>query len=195
MKESPSQKRQIRNLLFVLMFGIAAALMLSLFLVINYGPSGRYLVKNVLLSPDLVSTLAYTDNNRKTGGSSRYVFDGIEFTYHTPAENKLQTLYIDPHTYEKFYRMISSDKSLAEVPPQFNQSKTAALLIKARTESHAEWQDETKIFQEVRFFPDQDYYQIQLRDHAMADPWVYYYHPQIYQKALNIFIPSSGTNL
>lgn len=190
-EREPSVKHQIRNMLLVITSGVMGAILLSLFFLYSYGPSGRYQASHALLSPQLANTLAFNDTNHKTGGSSRFIFDGIEFTYFEKNGQK-NLIQIDLPTYEKFYQMISADQSLLDISNDvlglFNQGTNSSLVIKIRTDSHAQWQDETKIFQEVAFASEGNYYRIELREDK-AGEWAYYYHPGIYQATVQTFIP------
>lgn len=188
-----SPKRQATTLIMVLCSAVVSALLVSGLMAYYYGPSGRYQVKNTLLSFELVENLVYSDTNSKTGGTSRFIFDGIEFRYHDPDSNQQKQLLVDLEQYHDFYHEIMNDRSLIEVPDEviglFNNRNDGSLLIKARTESHAAWQDDTKIFQEVDFSDNGDYYRIQLREEKTANPWAYFRHQNIYQLALHTFIP------
>lgn len=186
-----SEKNQIRNLLAVLVFAVFSGFLLLGFFIYNYGPTGRYPVKDALLAPDLIATLDYNDTNPKTGGMSRFLFDGIEFSYFDEEKNR-QTKPINLEMYQQFYQVISNDKSLLEVPEEVIRSFNkgfAKLKINVRTESHAEWQNVSKEFQEVHLLTNGDYYRIQLHEQpqASSSQWVYYFHPEIYKSSLNIF--------
>lgn len=188
-----SPKRQIRNLLMVLFSSVMCAFLVSGMLLYYYSPSGRYVVKNALLAPELTTALMYNDTNHKTGGSSRFVFDGIEFAFYDSETKQQRKLQITPEQYQNFYQLIASEQSLLDVSKEvvalFNQEATAKLSIKVRTESHAAWQDETKIFQSVLFVFEGDFFRIELHEEKSANNWVYFYHPGIYQEVMKVFIP------
>lgn len=188
-----SPKRQIRNLLMVLVSSVICAFLVSGLLLYYYSPSGRYIVKNALLAPELTTTLMYNDTNHKTGGSSRFVFDGIEFSFYDNQTKQQRNMQLTQEQYQKLYQLIASDKSLLNVPKevisQFNKATNATLTIKVRTESHAAWQDETKIFQAMRFVNDGDYFNIELHEEKSANNLVYFYHPGIYKEILQSVIP------
>lgn len=185
-----TQRKDIFSLLALMGTAILVAILLSVVIVMLYGPTGRYSVNTALLAPELIPTLSYNDTNNKTGGSSRFVFDSIEFTF-PDASLKQQNLQIDPNQYSRFYQLIASDKSLLDPPPEvislFTHDPLASIAIKVRTESHAKWQDETKLFQQIDIV--NDYFRVSLHEEVLTGNWVYFYHPQIYQKTLNLFIP------
>lgn len=183
-----STNSQIRNLVLLIAFAVGSAFLLSMFLILSYGPSGKYLVKNALLEPNLVSTLSYNDTNFRTNSLTRYVYDGIEISYFDTDENQIKTLKIDPSQYKKIYDIIMNDVSLAEVNNDILDSfmvkeAFSALAIKVRTESHADWIDETKDFQSVNF--SQNYYRIRLHEEKNPNIWVYFHHRNIHQILLD----------
>ncbi len=61
MEEEGSARKEIRQLLAVLLSGVGLAVVASLFMIFFYGPSGQYAVKNVLLSPELLGKLEFTE--------------------------------------------------------------------------------------------------------------------------------------
>lgn len=184
-------KSQIRTLLGILSAAVITAVLLSAGFVYYYGPSGKYLAKNVLLEPGLAPTLAYDDTNYKTGGMSRYVFNGIDFNFYD-TEGKPQVMEVPIALYQKLYNRIANDSSLLQVPEGvtslFNKPDLNVLTIRVRTESHATWQDDAKNFQQIQFSPQSDYYRIQLHEEASLNRWVYFLHPNIYQETLQTFI-------
>lgn len=181
--------QQIRTLLVVLFAGVTAALLLSGVLLYYYSPSGRYLVKEALLEPNLLTTLSYNDTNNKTGGMSRFVYDGLIFTYYDHKVRK-QDAMINPELYERFYYIINKDKSILDLPDEaivaFNKGNPVSLSIIVRTESHAAWQSEIKVFQKLEISPS-DYYRIELHEETSKNKLVYFYRPGIYQETLHLF--------
>lgn len=182
-------QKQIRNLLIILLSSVLCGIVLSLFFIYRFGPLGDYIVQNTLLPSEMIETLSYNDKNYKTGGISRFVFDGIEFSY-VDSEGMHQTIQIDTEQYKKIYDTMKSDKSIEKVSPQLSglfDKKNSSLMIKVRTESQKEWQEEKKNFQEIDF-AHEGFYRIEL----INDPssrWVYFEHPGIDQKILQIVKP------
>lgn len=185
---SHSTKREIRNLIGVILSGVIGACLLTGILLHFYGPTGRYYVSNVLLSPDLVQNLSYQEVDPKTGQATHYVFRGIEFAYYDPAQKKWISFPVLSDIYEKFYQKISNDLSLEEISNQildtFYKSQPAKLTIKIKTDSAAV----QRTFQDLELADQGDYYRVQLRQQTeSAGGWVYFYHPGIYQEAMNLF--------
>lgn len=181
-----SARRQIRNLLLVLFTGAAFAFLLVGGALYMYGPTGQYLVKDALLSPEMTQGLSYDDANAKTGGSSRFVFKDIAFTYYSGKWIKVP---VSVDAYRQFYQPIAKEKSLLEVPADveklFVAGTPAKLSIIVTTESDASWQAATKDFQQVEFAGD--YYRVLLREGNAGTHWVYFKRPGVYNEALNLF--------
>ncbi len=189
---SMRKRQEIVKLLLLFGFSMALALFLTVFLIYNYGPSGRYLVSSALLAPDLTSTLAYNDTNKKTGGLTRYISDGIELSFYNPKTKEIEHLQIDLKTYRHIYGLIDDDESVQELTEQMIQQFSASqgvatLAIKVRTESHADWIDETKDFQTVEFA--RDFFRIRLHEEKNPNIWVYFAHSQILQQVMRVAIP------
>lgn len=178
-----SKKQQIRNLLLVVFSGIFLAASFSLLLLYKYNPSDHYEISNILLAPDMMEGLKFNDTNPKTGGQSRYVFDRIEF------ENKK----ISQDQYQIFYQMIAANKSLDEVSEEvknfFNRGRPAKLKIWMKTESNASWQYSEKVFQELEFARQGDYYRVSLREtgNGNAYNYAYFFTLGIYKQVQELF--------
>lgn len=184
-------KREIKRIISVLGAGVVFALMLTLFLIYNYGPSGRYNLYTVLLEPDILMQLNYNDKNPVTGGQDRYVFDRLE--YNDPM-NRIMGQTINLTDYEKFYQTIKSDKSLnAPVDPEleglFRQPPPATIYVYVRTESPAAWQKNAKIFQDIQIANQGDYYRVELHEMKEGEHFAYFHHPKILEMLRQIVKP------
>lgn len=182
-----SQKKQIGNLLFVFLGGIVCAILLAASMLWNYGPSGRYIVKNALLSPETAEKMSYIEPRLGPKNSTKYVFDKFQFTNWDPGNSELNKIIIPPVTYKKLFELISSEKSENvpnEIVAQFNP-KTANLTIWIRPENESK-EDKAKIFQQIQFLGN--YYRIELRTQDPDKKWIYFYHPHINQEVYNILV-------
>lgn len=190
---APPIKKQVRNLLTVILSGIIAALLITTFFLYQYSPSGKYLVKNALIDPQNAETLAFNDYNPKTNGTSRYIFNGFLLSYYDKPSRQKKHINLSVNDYKNFFEVIKNDLSILEIPSEievlFNLDDIAKLTIQVRTESHAAWQDNIKTFQQVQLLPNEEYYRIELREENPTNKWVYFHHPLIYNDALNLFIP------
>lgn len=190
--ETDQSRKELRNLLVVIFSAVLVGILFSFFLLQQFGPSGRYKVSHALLSPDILTNLSYDGPNKKTGGSSRFVFDGLELTYtdKTGAKKKLS---VNQAQYENLYHMISKDKSILNpqesVIALFSNRNNSELFINVRTESHAEWQDEKAVFQSLTFADEGNYYSILLHEEKSANgELIYFFHPGILEQAKRIFL-------
>lgn len=187
-----SATKEIRNLFVVLGSGIVAALLVALLLLYYYNPTGRYYARNVLLDPQLTAQLSYMDTNPKTGGSSLFIYDSVEYSYFDAAVKRWQQQIISQEAYGQFYKAVSDDRSLASVPEDvvalFNQPLQPHLVIKVKTKSDSEWQSASKTFIEVQLLTNSDYYRIQLRSNASAGNWAYFKHPQLLEELQKLLI-------
>lgn len=189
-----STRSQIRNLLLALALGVVGALLFSALLLYKYNPTGQYEIKNILLSPDLMNGLNFNDKNSKTGGMSRFVFDKIVFEYPDLKTGKLEKVTITNDQYRAFYQMIYPEKSLLDVPDDvknlFNKGALAKLKLEIRTESNASFQALEKVFQEVDFASEGNYFRVELRqsDSPNEEKNGYFYNQDIYKKARQLFL-------
>lgn len=181
-----STKQQIRNLLLLIFSGIFVGLLVCLFFLYYYGPSGQYSVKNSLLSPAVLENLTFNDIDPKTGKVERFNFSGIEFSYLDASQKQMKRVQITPEQYRNFYNVIADDVSLKEislqVEEQFSKMGSASLVLRMKTNGSSE----DKIFQQLNIVTNGDYYRIELRDMTSGNKssWIYFHHQNIYQKAL-----------
>lgn len=181
--------KQIRNLLFVLIAGAACAFVITFFVLYNYGPMGHYVLKNALLSPEVITTLSSSEKDSKT--TSKLLFDKIEYSYQDYDTKKRNIVPVNRENYANFYRLVSEDKSLTEIPADvitsFNQLPIASLNVVLQSEKRSPINSDAKIFQEVQFLYKGDYYRIQLRESKDQAEWIYFHHPHIYNDTLDLF--------
>lgn len=186
-----SPNKQVRNLLAVIGSAVLLAFAASLLMLYIYSPTGRYIVKNALLSPDTMNRLAYSDLNSKAGGSTRFVFDAIEFSFFDQDLKKWQKVFVGNDAYSNFYDLIAEEKSTLDVTDEmvnaFSVPYPSTLTLRVKTENTASWQAFTKIFQEVQFAKQGGLYRIALHQQDASQRWIYFNHPDIYQIAMNNF--------
>lgn len=178
-----SVKKQIRNLLFVLLGGAIFAFLGIFFFIHQYGPLGNYSLKNALLSPEVISTLSTAKSGKNT-----LTFDKIVYSYQDYETKQKTIVPVDKEKYSKLYKLISDDNSLQEIPPDiassFNQMPLASLHIVLQDDKY---HSEKKITQEVQFLYKGDYYRLQLRESKEQGLWIYFYHPNIYNDTFHLF--------
>lgn len=175
------------KLIAVLVSGVIAAVLVTLFFVGVFGPSGRYALTSVLLAPDILQQLNYNDMNPKTGAMDRFVFDEIQIQWYVPKPEKT-TLSIAQ--FKQLYMAIVYDKNLASVNPTieraFLPNPAATISLMVRTESNAEWQKATKDFQQIQVALAGGYYRILLHEESSSPQWVYFHNDDLLRELSEI---------
>lgn len=181
--------KQIRTLLIVLATAVFGAFLLVGLLLYMYNPSGQYEGKNVLLHPELVEQLSFDSMSPKTGGSTRYVFDRIEFSAFNPQKNLWESHEVPLERYTAFFAAVKNEKSLkkpsTELAQVFIDSKPATLTIWTKTVSQEAWQRATKAIQQVEFAPSGKLYRVSLRDEQNGQKWAYFKEEGAYTYLIN----------
>lgn len=167
------RRAEIRNILIVLTTSVATAVIVAAFFVLNYGPTGGYVLDAVLIEPSVLHHLNYNDNNPRIGHSDRYIFDKIMFSGKP----------VDLKVFEKLYAFLKSDKSVNDpgVEKLFLAGVNPKLAVWVRTESPTSWQKDAKIFQEIEF--QKDYYRVSLHEASPKIAFAYFSHPDILASA------------
>ena len=190
-KLNPTSRNEIRNLLAVILSGVLCAFILAGAMLYYYGPTGRYYARNVLLSPLLTTQISFQDANPKTGEITRFVFDGIEISFYDKVQKAWKHVAVSPEAYNRFYDAVSQDVSLdkvtSDIQDLFLKGNPSKLTLRVRTESRAESHAATKIFQEVLFANEGNYYRVELREQGPGrGEWAYFYHPGIYMETMKL---------
>jgi len=184
-----SPKKQITNFLFVIAAGVIFGFAIVGFFLYRYNPSGQYVAKNVLISPHTLAHLWYSDQNPKTGGESRFVFDGVIAEQYSESAQRWIERPISLTVYQKFYRFIQDDVSIKDaeaVESFFSSVRPLRVKIMVRTESNAVWQAVQEIFQEIQIVRDTGYYRVQLHEDGPGTHWAYFQHRGIYDLAVQL---------
>ena len=188
-----AKKRQIRNLLFITGSALLFSFAFSVLFLYNYGPTGTVVIKDVLLSPDILAGLNFNDTNKKTGGMSRFIFDKIQFEYDDLQNGTREKKIVSNDAYRAFYEKIKSNKSLLdlndEIKNAFNKGRNANLKIYVRTTSSTPLQFLEKVFQEIEFSKNDNYFRVQLRESDSSGAnFAYFSEDGIYKAASTIFL-------
>lgn len=189
-----AKNRDIRNILTVLGAAIFSAVLLASAFLYYYSPSGHYIAGNILFDPAVVERLGGQKQPSKKGQNFQLIFDRIEFSYLDP-QLQMHKKSISLETYQKFYNLVASEKSLQEVadPTQritrsvdefFMRSPPPSLSISMHTIDRSNHSN-TPIFQMIQFVQE-DYFRVQLME--KQGEWAYFYQPRIYQSVMHLFI-------
>jgi hypothetical protein len=173
----------IKTLLGVLFLGVLSAFAIGAFFVFNYGPSGKYLAKNTLISPLMVEEFDYNDMNPRTHQTDRFIFDKIEYSY--PKGNSFAVVNVPVETYKIIWETLANDQSSGDKRELFHGS--SKLAIKVRTESREAWQFDVKDFQRVEFA--KDHYRIELHEDNPGDHWVYFERQGVGEEVKKVLAP------
>lgn len=192
-QEQNSAREQVQSFLLVIFTAVASATAFVFFLVYYYGPEGSYIAKNILLSPEVMENLNYTDVDRGSGLSSRYVFDKVEFLHFDKYEGKWSRQAVDRSDYASFYATIANAKSIledeADVAGAFAGYDQASLLLYVIPKStFASGKEGSKVFQEVHFAKNGDLFRIELHSEKMGGGWVYFRQADIYSDVTRHFV-------
>lgn len=166
-----SAKGKIGALLVVVLSAVLFGGLAAVLMVINYSPSATYLLKNILLSPDVAETL---------DGKPVY-FDHIEFSRWDPIGRGMLTDVVDMEKYRTFYKSVEGDRSLEEVPAElsadFYRAHPSRITLFVRSEGSS---SKIKPFQTVEFAPENDYFRVEMHvdSYDQESKWAYFYHPQ-----------------
>ncbi|MBA3721173.1 MAG: hypothetical protein H0W88_02070 [Parachlamydiaceae bacterium] len=185
-----SKKQQILNVLIIFFSSFLLAGLFAGYMIYNYSPTVGYLAANTILSPDVVEKISYIDSHPTTDKESKFIFNGIVFSYYDKTTGRLKQLPINANSYKQFYSMVESEKSLdninGQVEREFNQRDLAFLTITVKTDS-SNLQQATKNFQLIQF-NDKDYFRVQLRGEKNKIEWAYFYKPGLYEEILSLFL-------
>lgn len=183
-----SAYKQIRNLLIVIFAGIGAAGYFAFMMINHYGPSGKYLVSNILLAPETLPLLNYKEVNPATGKMTNLVFNGLEFAYWQPKLRNWQRMSISQNAYQQLYRAIQNDTSLddtANISDLFYTAPPATLTISVHAADDNR-NTNSKNFQAVQFAAEGNYFRIELHEQQNSTNWAYFSHAAIYKEAMQL---------
>jgi len=186
LKQNHTVKSQIFRLLSVIGAGVLGALAITGFLLYRYGPTGSYQASNALLTLDVIQKLSFVNDPHKEGkNASRYVFNDIIWYYQDENTRQWNKKNISLGQYEAIYQLLSKDKSLTdsieEIQSEFMRAQPAALTLTVKQENNP--QSSTMVLEEIQMIPHGNLYRIKLmKGGPEVEDWVYFEHPQIYQK-------------
>ncbi len=179
-----SKKFAIIRILSIIFSGVIGAVLLSGLMVYFYSPSGQYLSKDIILSPDIIKQMQISEGDLKKRNAPVLLIDRTLFSY--LEAGKLRQQVIDIEVYKRFYDMVDSDKSLLdsdmilEMPYKIAPKLVLTTFIKDSMKGRSI----STPFQIIEF-ADQDYYRVKLHDAKNIqhqEEWAYFHHPGIQKK-------------
>lgn len=184
-----TKTREIGSLLALLFFSLFVSLSTVTYMAYNWGPTGTYKLKNILLAPEGLKDLVYQEVDNQTARGPRFVFDTIEFIHTDRQDGSWKQQNIKPFAYAHFFDLIRKEESLSRVTPSIEEdfviSSTSRIQLMVKPERQLEKQN-SSVFQQVQFSASGDYYRVELRLDTRATSWAYFYHPNITKEATSI---------
>ncbi len=186
MQEEKEQKKEIRQLLFLLGSSVVVALLFSIFMINFYGTTGQYTVKNILLSPEMTTKLNYLDGT--SGG--KFTFDRITLRYFDDNDNEWRSAEVSTKEYRSIFEELGNLTSIVEPTQEvvgvFNTPKPATLTIYVKNDKTS------KIFQEVVFVNEGDLFRVLLIEDQPKNQWAYFFHRKVYDHVVHIVAPEAS---
>lgn len=165
---------------------LGSSVIVAILIVVGFvyyrGASGTHLLKNILVSP---KTIEQISSQRK----SSFIFDKIEFVRADASGKSWGRYAVNLQSYGKFFRMVENERSIPrltdEMIRQFERSPFSTLTIYLRPSR----QNAAVFLQQVQFVDTGALFRVQ-RNIDDKEEWVYFSHPRIYQKVLELFSPT-----
>lgn len=182
-------KRAIKNILILLVSAILCGGLLTGFFLYVYGPTGYYLTGNILLNPSIIEKINYQDKDLDTGLKVHFMFDHTDVSFFDLKSSTIKQKELSTGEYASFFQVVSSDKSLENASPQviaqFRHSQPLLLTTVMQVAEFSKTSKRTQVFQQAQIL--EDHYRIYLPGQGDKKEWVYFSHPGIYKKLMQVF--------
>jgi hypothetical protein len=172
-----STKGRIGALLAVIGSAVLLGCLGAAFMVMSYGPSGNYLLKNVLLSPQVAETLK----------GNPVILERLEYSHWDAVKKQWRTQSISFEQYQAFYELVNGDQSLIVTPEILDafyrtHPSSLNLFVRSETDPHSR----SKPFQRVQFADNSEHFRVELHMDVKdeSEKWAYFYHPNLDATAL-----------
>lgn len=171
-KENYRALAQIGGLLAVLACSILAAIVFIVGGLRFFDAPRVYRAGDLFPSPETAFQLAYSQKPMQAIRARAYRFDHVA----------VDEVEVSEGQYTTFYNLIAEDKSLLQ-----SHDFVAIDAIQLRIYVKDLEDSKTSPFAEMQLSGKGDEYRILLRDQSAEKHWIYFSHPQIRQKAVQIF--------
>jgi hypothetical protein len=184
-------QREVRNLILLLSSATCIAFIAVVALVYYFGSSGTYLLRTILVAPEALEKISFTDYDPTSKRQIEYVFDKIEFV-RTGKEGQ-KHFSVTPQAYAHFYKLLYSERSIPTVTEHmvraFNLTTPSALLILAKPRDPKLFSAGSILFQQVQFIEGAELFRVQLRtlQGAPLEEWAYFRYPGISEDVVALF--------
>lgn len=185
-------RKEVQNLILMLSSAVFVAFVAVVGLVYYFGSSGTYLLRDILISPDAIQRISFTDYNPETGERAPFIFNKIEFIRAESRGREWGRYAVSKQSYEEFYNIVSYERSIPRISDatveQFEIIVPSTLTIFVQARDNKGTQENGFIFQRVEFLDNEDVFRVQMRDDQGT--WVYFSYPGIYNKIVELFAPT-----
>ncbi|MCH9625864.1 MAG: hypothetical protein S4CHLAM123_10480 [Chlamydiales bacterium] len=191
------ERNEVRNLILMLSSAIFIAFVVVVGFIYYLGSSGTYILSNILVSPETLERVSFSDYDSQTGKQARFVFNKIEFVRADMQGKDWGRFAVSPQSYAAFYKQVSSLRSLPKVTDemvnQFDLIIPSTLTILAQARDNEGPSQGTMIFQQVEFIDGGDLFRLRLHSRGDLDrgkeEWIYFRSRGIYKKVIELFAP------
>jgi hypothetical protein len=185
-------RKEVQNLILMLSSAVFIAFIAVVALVYYFGSSGTHLLRDILISPDALKQISFTDYDSDSGDRSSFIFNKIEFTRAESSGKEWGRYGVSKQSYEEFYNLVSHERSIPKISDmmieQFNQIVPSTLTIFVQARDNKGTRENGFIFQRIEFLDNEDVFRVQMRD--SQESWVYFSYPGIYNKVIELFAPT-----
>ncbi len=179
-------KKEVQSLIFMLSSAVFVAFVVVVCLVYYFGSSGTYLLRDILISPDALKRISFTEED------SSFVFNKIEFVRADSHGREWGRFAVSKQSYEAFYKLVAHERSLPRISDEMIQQfaiivpSVLTIMVQARDNEGA--RGSGSFFQQVEFLDNEDLFRVQMRD--SGETWIYFSYPGIYNKVVELFAPT-----
>jgi hypothetical protein len=194
-KAMKKERREVRNLLFLVTCASGFALLTVAALIYFWAPSKGYLARSILIAPETLVTQSFIEYRSLRESKTAFVFNKIEFTHKENKANGWGRFVVPLQAYKDFYLLIFSEKSISElteeIVAQFTLSVPSSLTIVLKPEDQETFYHGGKICQQIQFAGRGGLFRVQMHPSQSSDvpteEWVYFRYPGIYEQAVKLF--------
>src|SRR5690606_41160640 len=108
-------RKEVQNLILMLSSAVFVAFVAVVGLVYYFGSSGTYLLRDILISPDAIQRISFTDYNPETGERAPFIFNKIEFIRAESRGREWGRYAVSKQSYEEFYNIVSYERSIPRI--------------------------------------------------------------------------------
>ncbi|MCC5832149.1 MAG: hypothetical protein JJU12_03805 [Chlamydiales bacterium] len=185
-------RKEVQNLILMLSSAVFVAFIAVVALVYYFGSSGTYLLRDLLISPEALKRISFTDYDPETGERSPFVFNNIEFVRAERSGRDWGRYAVSKESYEEFYKLVSQKRSIPQISDemisQFEIVAPSTLTIFVQARDNKGTREKGFVFQQVEFLDDADLFRVLMRD--SPGTWVYFTYPRAYNQVIELFAPS-----